>query len=133
MSVIEKFTDPTTGEFVTMVDGVEQSRVAQPTQANAITLRTKAQAALTANDTFLATVATRRTNIATGKTTATSLSTATVTTVAQAQIAIRQIGTLLAQVATALDDLNNQAETVTKENSAVIRLILGQHDTTSGT
>ncbi len=104
-------------------------------QANADTLRTKAQAALTANDTFLATVAGRRTNIATGKTTATSLSswTARVTTVAQAQTAIRQIGSLLVQVATALDDLNNQAETVTKENNAVIRLVLGALDSTANT
>lgn len=101
--------------------------------SNGSTLRTKAQAALTANDTFLATVATRRTNIATGKTTATSLSTATVTTVAQAQTAIRQIGSMLVQVATALDDLNNQSETVTKENNAVIRLLLGQLDSTANT
>lgn len=108
---------------------------AQPTaaQVNGDTLRTNAANALANNDTFLGTVAARRTNIATGKSTAQTGTSATVTTVAQAQTQIRSIWTTLVQVATALDDLNNQAEANTRQSNAVIRLLLNALDTTSDT
>jgi hypothetical protein len=91
-------------------------------------LTAKARTALTANVSFLGTVGTRRTAIASGKSTATTGKTATVTTVAQAQTQIRSAWTILEQVATALDDLNNQAEAVTKQNDAIIKLLLGASD-----
>lgn len=101
--------------------------------SNGATLRQRAQAALAANGTFRSTVAARATNIANGKTTAQTMSTASVTSISQAANWIHTAGTLLVQVATALDDLNTQADRLTAENSAVIRLLLGQLDTTAGT
>lgn len=51
---IEEWTDPVTGEHVVTVDGTETSRTAQPEIANGITIRSRAETALTANATFLA-------------------------------------------------------------------------------
>lgn len=101
--------------------------------ANLITLQASAQTALTTNATFLGTVAARRTSIASGKATAQAGTTVTVGNVAAAQTQIRSIWSTLVQIATALDDLNNDAESVTKQNNAVIRLMLGQLDSTAGT
>lgn len=102
-------------------------------QANLATLQANAQTALTTNAAFLGTVAARRTAIASGKSTAQTGTTATVTSVAQAQTQIRSVWSTLVQIATALDDLNNDAESVTKQNNAVIRLLLNAVDTTTGT
>lgn len=97
----------------------------QVTTTNAADLLAKARVALTTNATFLGTVAGRRTAIASGKTTATTGTTATVGSIAVAQTQIRSLWTVLVQVATALDDLNNDAESLTKQNDAVIRLLAG--------
>lgn len=101
--------------------------------ANATLLRQRAVAGLATNSTFLATVAARRTSIANGKSTAQTGTTATVGNIAAAQTQIRSIWTVLVQVATALDDLNNQAETTAKECSGVIRLLLSQLDSIADT
>ncbi len=95
-------------------------------ETTTVDLLAKARTALTTNGAFLGTVSARRTAIASDKSTATTMQTATVTTVAQAQTQIRSIGVLLTHVATALDDLNNQAEAVTKQNDALIKLLAGQ-------
>lgn len=87
----EQFTDPATGELVTRADGIETSRRAQPEVANGITIRSRAEQALTANQTFLALPS--PTNAQT-----------------------------LAQV-----------QRLTKECNALIRLVLGKLDDTTGT
>lgn len=96
--------------------------------SNLTTLQQRAQSALAANAAFLATVVARRTAIANGKTTAITGQTASVANVAQAQTQIRSIWTTLTQVATALSDLNDQAELLTKQNDGVIRMLLGLTD-----
>lgn len=92
-------------------------------------LRAKAAAALASNATFLGTVGARRTAIGSARTTATTKSgSLTIANVAAAQAELRLVYGMLVQVGAALDALNDQAELVTKENNAVIRLALGLLD-----
>lgn len=98
---------------------------ADPQVATVADIVAKAQTALTNNAAFIGTVANRRTAIANGKSTAQTGTTATVTTTAQAQTQIRALWTSVVQSATALDDLNNQAEANARQSNQVIKLLLG--------
>lgn len=99
-----------------------------PATVNADTLRARAAAALIANSDFRATVAARRTAIANGKATAQTGLGATVGSLANAQTQVRSLWTVLVQVATALNDLNDQAELLTKESNELIHMALGLLD-----
>lgn len=98
---------------------------AQLTNTTAADLLAKARTALTNNATFVATVPTRRSAIAADKATATAGQSATVGNVAQAQTQIRSSWTVVTHAATALDDLNNQIEALTKQNTTLIKLLAG--------
>lgn len=118
-----------------------------PIVANAATIRAKAAAALTANSTFLGTIAGRRASIATAKTTiatnkatATTGKTATVSTIAQAQTQVRSLWTVMESICTLLDgvatlaDVGNDRDEVTmKELNGLIRLALNALDSTADT
>lgn len=126
--------DPATGDTVTTVDGVETSRIAPTaTRVNERTLRAKATQAIADNIAFAATVAANRQRIIDATAGATTGTTATVTTVAQAQAAIRSIASTLVTTLNAELAIADQAAALSQQNVALLRLMLGELDSTDGT
>lgn len=96
--------------------------------ANRTTLEQRVDAALATNAAFLATVPGRRTAIANAITSATAKAgNATLT-----QADLRLAFTMLAQVGQVLTAMNDQTESVTKQNTAIIRLQRNALDSTNG-
>lgn len=99
-----------------------------PLAVTADNVRAKAAAAIAANQTFAATVAARKAAIGDAKTVAQSGVSATITTLPQAQTAIRQIAQMLVGVVAVLDGLSDQAAANAAQTNATIRLLLAQFD-----
>lgn len=102
-------------------------------QQNSESITSKVQAAIDANVTWLGGHTTRQATIDQMKTDATNGKTATVTTVAQAQAAIRQTADLCLRLAQAVDGAEARLLALTRQVTAIERQIAGRLEATDGT
>lgn len=104
-----------------------------PEVVNDRTLRTKIQTAIGGNVTWTNAHATRQTAIDQLKADATAGKTVTVTTVGQAQTAIRNMADAVLRCANGLSDLEARLMAVTQQITAIERTIVGKLDSTDDT
>lgn len=112
---------------------VQDILTARTSETNAATIEDKIRQAITANDAAAAQMDVRASQVSTAIGNAQTISTATVTNVAQAQTQIRAIGSLLVNAITVMSELVATDQAQLKQLNALLRQALGEFDSTEGT
>lgn len=126
---VTTWTDGTPSQSTRQRTEAEQlAAISAQVEGNRSTLASRALDALASLRAYVSTVAARRTGIDTARTAAQARTTVTLGNLAGGQTEIRALWTMMAQIAGALEDLNDQSEANAKQIAALIRLQLSELD-----